>query len=168
VILVLVGRNGAGPHDLVRMMRQGRVYWTAAESQYYAEPKRLERLGYLTSHKEPGRTRERTHYELTEEGRRALAEWVGQPTPLPKIQSEPVIRLLAADLVDPAAVLKGLAALREEIAVQKASLELGEEIAAGLPHRERYLRLNHRLARAFLDAHLEWLEAVESELEDRR
>jgi hypothetical protein len=37
------------------MMRQGRVYWTAAESQYYAEPKRLERLGYVTSRKEPGR-----------------------------------------------------------------------------------------------------------------
>ena len=44
-VLVLVGQGGAGPHDLVRMMRQGRVYESAAESQYYAEPKRLERLG---------------------------------------------------------------------------------------------------------------------------
>ncbi len=45
---------------------------------------------------------------------------------------------------------------------------MGEEIAADLPHRERYLRLNHRLARGFLDAHLEWLEAAEGELQDGR
>jgi DNA-binding PadR family transcriptional regulator len=149
------------------MMRQGRVYWTAAESQYYAEPKRLEKLGYLSARKEPGRTRERTHYELTDEGRRALAEWVAQPAPLPKIQSEPVIRLLAADLVDPAAVLEGLASLRDEIAEQRAGLERGEEIAGTLPQRERYLRVNHALASAFLDAHLTWLEEAERELEDR-
>ena len=31
-VLVLVGRDGAGPHDLVRMARQGRVYWIAPES----------------------------------------------------------------------------------------------------------------------------------------
>src|SRR5581483_10837528 len=32
-VLVLVGAGGAGPHDLVRMARQGRVYWEPAESQ---------------------------------------------------------------------------------------------------------------------------------------
>ena len=31
----------------------------AGESQYYVEPKRLARLGYLDARKEPGRTRER-------------------------------------------------------------------------------------------------------------
>ena len=41
VILVLVGRGGAGPHDLRRMAEIGRVYWWAAPSQWYAEPKRL-------------------------------------------------------------------------------------------------------------------------------
>ncbi len=56
-VLALVGEGGAGPHDIVRMMRQGRMYWSAAESHYYAEPKRLEGLGYLVSRKEPGRSR---------------------------------------------------------------------------------------------------------------
>jgi hypothetical protein len=46
VVLALVGGGGAGPHDLTRMMRQqGGLYWSAAESQWHAEPKRLERLG---------------------------------------------------------------------------------------------------------------------------
>ena len=74
---MLVGRGGAGPHDLVRMMRQGRIYESAAESQFYAEPKRLERLGYLRARKEPGRTHARTHYELTSKGLDALRAWMG-------------------------------------------------------------------------------------------
>src|SRR5438034_9880278 len=76
-VLALVGQGGAGPHDLTRMMRQqGGLYWSAAQSQWYAEPKRLEELGYLRSRKEPGRTRERTHYMLTAAGRKALREWI--------------------------------------------------------------------------------------------
>ena len=38
-VLALIGRHGASPHDLVRMMRRGRIYHAAAASQYYAEPK---------------------------------------------------------------------------------------------------------------------------------
>src|SRR5688500_13919566 len=113
-VLVLVGRNGAGPHDLRRMAEIGRVYWDAAPSQWYAEPKRLARLGYLEARKEPGRTRERTHYTLTASGRAALEEWARTPTPLPRMQHETVVRLLAADLVPPEAVAEGLRALRGE------------------------------------------------------
>ena len=43
VVLNLIGRNGAGPHDLVRMARAGqRLYWAGAESKIYAQPKLLE------------------------------------------------------------------------------------------------------------------------------
>ena len=30
VILALVGRDGAGPHDIVRMMREGAIFWTTS------------------------------------------------------------------------------------------------------------------------------------------
>src|SRR3954447_20304708 len=89
VILALVGRGGAGPHDLVRMARNGRIYWDAAESQFYAEPKRLAALGLLAAREEPGRTRPRTHYTLTVQGRRALAAWMNEPAAFPRIQNEP-------------------------------------------------------------------------------
>src|SRR5262245_10673233 len=98
-VLVLVGREGAGPHDLVTMMRRGRVYETAAESQYYAEPKRLEQLGYLRSRKVPGRTHDRTHYELTPKAIDALREWMTEPPATPRLGADPILRLLAADLV---------------------------------------------------------------------
>jgi DNA-binding PadR family transcriptional regulator len=47
----------------------------AGESQYYVEPKRLAKLGYLEARKEPGKTRERTVYSLTDKGLQALRDY---------------------------------------------------------------------------------------------
>ncbi|HZO98203.1 MAG TPA: hypothetical protein VFB42_12605 [Gaiellaceae bacterium] len=163
-VLVLVGRGGAGPHDLVRMMRQGRVYESAAESQYYAEPKRLERLGYLRASKLPGRTHARTHYELTDRGLEALREWIAGRPQHPRVGADPILRLLASDLVGEPAAKASLLSLREELADLRARLDAAEEVAATLPHREKYLRLNHRLARRVVDAYDAWLDEVEREL----
>ena len=165
VVLVLVGRGGAGPHDLVRMMRaQGGLYGAAAESHWYAEPKRLERLGYLRSRKEPGRTTERTEYELTKQGVAALREWLKQPSPFPRIQHEAVVRVLAADLGSDEDVVESLSALEEEIAARRVLVDEALERAKALPHRERQLRLVHRLGSLLLDAHEQWLRDVRSEL----
>lgn len=163
-VLVLVGQGGAGPHDLVRMMRQGRIYESAAESQYYAEPKRLERLGYLHASKVPGRTHDRTHYELTDKGLDALREWVRRRPEHPRIASDPVLRLLAADLVGEAPARESLLQMREDIADLRSRLTDADEAAYTLPHRARYLRLNHRLAGRVLDAYEQWLDEIEREL----
>ena len=160
-VLVLVGEGGAGPHDIVRMMRRGRVYWAASESQWYAEPKRLERLGLLRSRKEPGRTRPRTVYELTDPGRAALREWAATPAAFPRIQNEPVVRVLAADIVGDALALEGLRGLRADLDEIDASLDAAEEIARDLPHRERYLLLAHGLTLRLVAAYEEWLDEVE-------
>jgi len=163
-VLVLVGDRGAGAHDLVQMMRRGRVYWAASESQWYAEPKRLERLGLLRSRKEPGRTRPRTVYELTDAGRAALRAWAVTPVGFPRIQNEPVVRVLAADIVGEARTLEGLRELRADLDAIDAQLDAAEEVAIELPRRQRYLLLNHRLARRIVAAHREWLDEVERDL----
>ena len=164
VVLTLVGRNGAGPHDLVRMARQGRVYWSAAESQYYAEPKRLEKLGYLRAEKRPGRTRARTHYTLTDAGRGALVEWAAEPARFPRIQHEAVTRLLLGDMVPDAVLLAGLDGLRRDLDEITAQLDAADVAAASVPHRARYLRLNHALARRIVEAHRVWIHQAEREL----
>src|SRR5919108_318468 len=98
-IMGLIGSGGAGPHDLLRMARRGRILDWAGESQYYVEPKRLAALGYLEARKEPGRTRERTVYTLTEKGLDALREWARTPVRFTPFKSEALLRLLIADLV---------------------------------------------------------------------
>jgi DNA-binding PadR family transcriptional regulator len=163
-VLALVGKHGAGPHDLARMMREGQGIWSAARSQWYAEPKRLAALGYLESTRQPGRTTERTHYTLTPKGTRALVDWLAEPVRFSRIQSEPVVELLAADFVDDEVVLHSMRGLREQLDELRSALDAAAARAGDFPHRERYLRLNHDFARAILRAHEELLEAVEREL----
>jgi PadR family transcriptional regulator, regulatory protein AphA len=165
VILTLVGSGGAGPHDLRRNAEQGRMYWDAAPSQWYAEPKRLAKLGYLDAEKLPGRTRERTHYTLTDTGRAALEEWARTPVALPKIQNEGVVRLLAADLVPAEATLEGLAALRPQIEEQLAHLAAARERwKETVPHRVHLLSVNEKIAEGILHLQLEWLKEAEKVL----
>ena len=71
----------------------------AGESQYYVEPKRLAKLGYLEARKEPGKTRDRTVYTLTDKGLEALREWARTPVGFTPVKSELLVRLLIADLV---------------------------------------------------------------------
>jgi DNA-binding PadR family transcriptional regulator len=168
VVLVLVGEAGAGAHDLVRMMRRGAsVYWASSESQFYAEPKRLEKLGFLSATKEPGRTHQRTEYRITAAGRAALREWLATPAGLPRIQNEAILRLLAIEFADAATVLAGLGALRAELAAAQEWLDRAEAIEPTLPHRQRALRLNRRLAQRMLEAQTAWLDEVEAEFGSR-
>jgi len=163
-ILGLVGRGGAGAHDLLRMARRGRILDWAGESQYYVEPKRLAKLGYLEARREPGRTRERTVYTLTEKGLEALREYARTPARFTPLKSEPLLRLLIADLVGVEPTRESLAALREDIADLQARLEESEASAAALPHRAKYLLLVTGFLRKLLDLHLELVEEVEREL----
>lgn len=163
-ILALVGRGGAGPHDIVQMMREGAVFWTTSESHFYAEPKRLAGLGYLTAEKQPGRTRERTHYRLTEKGRKALQAWLPEPALMPRVQNEAAIKLLAADFSDDEAILASLAGLHQHLAAGYRDLENMERRAELIPHRTRYLRLLNELARRTFDTQRDWLEHVEEQL----
>ena len=165
VILALVGRGGAGPHDIVRMMREGAIFWTTSESHYYAEPKRLAKLGFLHARKEPGRTRPRTQYELTDAGRRALSEWLAVPAAMPRIQHEGIVKLLAADFSDDATIQASLAGLRSEIEHAYRNLEEMERRAPSVRHRARYLRLINDYGRRSLDAQRDWLDAVQGELD---
>lgn len=167
-ILGLVGRGGAGPHDLLRMAQRGRFLAWAGESQYYVEPKRLARLGYLAARKEPGKTRERTVYTLTEKGLDALRAWAQTPVHFTPIKSELLLRLLVADLVGEAATRKGIAALRADFADLLERLEQSGASAETLPHRRKYLLLVNGFLRRLLDLHREFADQVERELAPKR
>src|SRR3954467_7030578 len=119
-ILGLVGRQGAGPHDLRQMVQRGRILDWAGESRYYVEPKRLAKLGYLEARKEPGKTRERTVYALTAKGRRALRQYASEPVRFQPVKSDLLLRLLIADLVGEDAVRESVGTLRDDIADLRA------------------------------------------------
>ena len=164
-ILGLVGRGGAGAHDLLRMARRGRMLDWAGESQYYAEPKRLASLGYLEARREPGKTRERTVYTLTDKGLDALRAYARTPVRFTPLKSDPLLRLLICDLVGEPVTRTSMATLREDVADLMARLDEGERTAGTLEHRSTYLLLVVGFLRRYLDLHLELVDDVERLLE---
>src|SRR4051794_36087275 len=162
-ILGLVGRQGAGAHDVRRFVQRGRILAWAGESQYYTEPKRLARLGYLSARTEPGKTRERTVYSLTDEGRRALLDYARTPVAVTPVKSDALLRLLLCDLVGEDVTRASLATLREDISDLRQRLDDSEQAASRLPHREKYLLLVTGFLRQLLDLHLDLVDQVERE-----
>jgi PadR family transcriptional regulator AphA len=159
--LALVGRGGAGAHDLLQMARVGRFLAWAGESQYYVEPKRLAKLGYLDARKEPGKTRERTVYTLNEKGLEALREWARTPVGFTPFKSDALLRLLAADLVGEEAVREGFAALQADLDDMRARMRETAERAKALPHREKYLNLGLEFVEGLIQLYEELIEKVE-------
>jgi hypothetical protein len=95
-------------------------------------------------------------------GRDALVEWVRTPAPLPRIQNEPVVRLLAADLVDPGSVREGLEPMRAEIEAALAAVRVAQErFVPELPHRAHLLMVNHRYAEQLLELQRAWLDEAD-------
>jgi DNA-binding PadR family transcriptional regulator len=146
------------------MVQQGRMLDWAGESQYYSEPKRLAELGYLEARKEPGKTRDRTVYTLTDRGLEALRDWARTPAHFTPVKSELLVRLLIADLVGEPSTRASVLALREEIAELSARVDEAEASAEELPHRRKYLLLIAGFLRGLLELHLELIEEVEREL----
>lgn len=167
-ILGLVGRTGAGAHDLLRLARRGRMLDWAGESQYYAEPKRLARLGYLEAQKEPGKTRERTVYRLREKGIDALRAYAQTPATFTPLKSDPLLRLLIADLVGEDATIESLQALRQDLSDLRARLDESVSSAVALPHRSRYLLIVIDFLRGYLELHEQLIDRVERELAPSR
>jgi len=163
-IMGLVGTEGAGAHDLLLMARRGRILDWAGESQYYVEPKRLARLGYLEAHTEPGRTRPRTVYSLTEKGLEALRDYAQTPVTFTPVKSEALLRLLLADLVGEEVTRRSMATLRDDLADLVVRLEESAAAAAQLPHRRKYLLLVNRFLRRLVDQYRDLVDEVEQEL----
>ena len=162
--LALVGRGGAGAHDLLRIAQRSRFLAWAGESQYYVEPKRLAKLGYLAARKEPGKTRERTVYTLTEKGLEALREWAETPIRFTPFKSDALLRLLAADLVGEPIVRESMGTLRDDLDRMRAAVAETRDRATTLPHRQKYLDIGLDFVEGLIGLYEELVDKVERDL----
>src|SRR5262249_8692116 len=139
VTLALIGEGGAAPHDLVDMNRRGGdIYYAVAPSRLYAEPKRLEQLGYVASTKRPGKTREKTFYTLTAKGLAALRRWALEPPAPVRIQNEAVVKLISGDIAgDDEHLAAAILTLRDELDDQEQKLLEARRRLESIPRRAR-------------------------------
>jgi DNA-binding PadR family transcriptional regulator len=87
--------------------------WSAPHSNIYPTLRRMDADGLLEAETDiKGEKLERTTYSITDDGRRALREWVVSD-PGPPTRDPLILRLVFADIVDPEELTKMLAMLVE-------------------------------------------------------
>lgn len=97
VLGMLALRSWTG-YELTNQMRRSLDYcWPKADSVLYDEPRRLVALGLARTTEEQKDGRTRTRYAITAKGRRALRAWLATPPAPPRLEVEPMLRLLYAD-----------------------------------------------------------------------
>jgi DNA-binding PadR family transcriptional regulator len=118
VLSVLAIRDHS-TYDLTKQMRLSLHYmWPRAESNVYAEPKRLVAAGLAEAREEWRGGRRATVYSITEAGRAALAAWLASPSSRQRYESEALLKVFFAENGTLEDMLAAIRALREDAAVQ--------------------------------------------------
>ncbi|MGE3289238.1 MAG: PadR family transcriptional regulator [Pseudonocardia sp.] len=97
-LLALLGLREWSTYELARQLpRSVGLIWPRAEARLYAEARRLADAGLAATRAEPTGRRPRTVYRITEEGRRALAEWLAEPGAGPALEFEGMLKVAFAE-----------------------------------------------------------------------
>jgi DNA-binding PadR family transcriptional regulator len=168
-ILGMLALRSWSAYELTQQTRRSLNYcWPTAESVLYSEPKRLVRLGLATAKRQAAGRRTRTVYAITEQGRRALADWLATPPSPPGLEFEAMLRLLYADqgskqdLLDAVRATRGWAIER----AAEALVQVRGYLADGGPFPER-LHIITLFGRFYLDLYelmARWADLAEAEI----
>lgn len=157
-------------YELTQQMRRAlRWAWPRSEANLYNEMKRLVPQGLATAAEEDVGGRARTRYEVTDDGRAAVASWLGTHPPAPpQVHFEALLRVFLADQASPAELRQTIADTRRQVAEQMAeAIPILEQYASEHPPFPERAHLNvlfiHFFA-GFLPALLAWCDAVEAEM----
>ena len=97
-VLSVLSLRDHSTYDLISQMQRSMHYmWPRAESNVYAEPRRLVEAGLATAREEWNGQRRRTVYSITKAGRAALAEWIASPSARPRYESEALVKVMFAE-----------------------------------------------------------------------
>jgi DNA-binding PadR family transcriptional regulator len=169
-ILGLLDLREWSAYELTQQARRSLAFvWPMAESQLYAEPKRLAREGLIViDEAAAGPQRTRQQLRITAAGRRELRRWLGSEPAAPRLQMEVLVRTLFATAGSRDDLLAALAATRSSAA---AAYDDGRALVQSLrdgdnPFPERlhtnvlWMVFVHDLLRLTLD----WVDLAEREV----
>jgi DNA-binding PadR family transcriptional regulator len=163
-LALLAGDRGHG-YELKQTLQQefGDLLPALNAGQIYSTLSRLERDGLVVGQSVAGDSRRKRVYELTQEGRTALARWIEAPVPGTRLKDEFFMKfavLVSVGLADPRTLIDGqrreyMQSLRDLDAVLAAN---GKGLAAELLVEGAVLHLK---------ADLEWLDLIEHRMTAR-
>jgi len=127
-------------YELAKQMRRNlHFFWPRAESNLYAEPKRLVSGGWAQAHSRPVGQRRRTVYSITAQGRRALEQWLRQPAAASRLEAEALVKFTFAENSTKEHVLENLRRFQDDAAARQGKLRaiFEEYLRHGDPFPER-------------------------------
>lgn len=114
-VLAALALREHSTYELAKQIRMGwRYFWPRAESNVYAEPKRLVAAGLAESRKEATGRRPRTVYAITDAGRGELAAWLASASSPQRFESEAVLKIFFAEHGTRDDMLASIRAIRED------------------------------------------------------
>jgi len=114
-LLAALALRDHSTYELVGQTRRGwKYFWPRAESNVYAEPKRLVSAGLVEARKESTGQRPRSVYSITEAGRAALADWIATPSTTQRYESEAVLKIFFAENGTVEDMLASIRAIRDD------------------------------------------------------
>jgi len=116
-LLGLLGLRQWPTYELAQQVQRTTKYLSPrAESNLYAEAKRLVADGLARSEESWNGRRRRTIYAITDKGRAALSDWLGQESARSRLESEALLKVFFADYGTKEQLVAAVQALRDEAA----------------------------------------------------
>jgi DNA-binding PadR family transcriptional regulator len=114
-VLAVLALRDHSTYELTKQMRFSlRYLWPRAESNVYAEPKRLVAAGLAESRRESVGERRRTVYSITAAGKAALADWLASPSSRQRYESEAVLKILFCENGEQDDLRRAIRAIRDD------------------------------------------------------
>lgn len=119
-ILGLLAIRPWSTYELTKQMQRSLHHiWPRAESNVYAEPKRLVEAGLARAEAQKVGQRPRTLYTITAKGRKALERWLQTESAPSRVESETLVKVLFANHGTKDDLLANLHAVATEAAAVK-------------------------------------------------
>ena len=114
-ILAFLDLRPWATYDLANQLRRSlHFFWPRAESNLYAEPKRLVEAGLAEAREEWNGDRKRTVYSITDDGRETFTEWLTTPAAPQRLESEAFLRILFGNRGTKQDLLNAIGRLEED------------------------------------------------------
>lgn len=142
------------------MRRNLHYLWPRAESNIYAEPKRLVAGGFAEVRSRPQGKRPRTVYSITSRGRKALEHWLRKPASASRLESEALVKLMFAANGPKRDLLTTLGRFRDHAEGRRSELAaIFQEYLRGedpFPERVHINVVAYRLLWAYAQTEIAW------------
>jgi DNA-binding PadR family transcriptional regulator len=143
VILGMLGMRPMCGYEIKQLVdKSTRFFWAASYGQIYPELRRLAEHGLIEGRPDSGSPRRRIEFELTDEGRRTLEQWLAQPPEILEMRDESLLKLFfsgAGGSGDTRPALEAKGDLHREGAAQLRAIQ-DSKVAEGKGGPETALR----------------------------